>query len=399
MIFTLEALQADHGDCLILHYGDNQSPKMIVIDGGPSQVYRDFLKPRLLEIKARLSPDDPLPLSMVMVSHMDEDHVLGILKMSAELVQADEDSSQPNFNIENLWVNTFDDIVGNLQIPHISGLAASATVANLIASVPALANRDQHITAVLASTGQGRDLRNNAEKLVISVNNPFTALNNGAALVRGDVGGSSVNWGSGLTIRVLHPNEDRLLRMQKKWDADLREAREKGDDSIMIASLTDPDKSPFNLASIVCLVEFAGKRILLTGDAREDDVLDGLKKAGLLDADDHIHVDILKLPHHGSSRNVSEDLFRQVTADHYIISANGRDHNPDQITLDKFLSTTVGRDNFTIHFTNHDGRNNLQTMLDGFEAEAGNTGRTFGINFRTAGQFSIRLNLLDAIDY
>ena len=77
MIFTLEALQAKHGDCLVLHYGPNEDPKIIVIDGGPGGVYKDSLKPRLLEIRDALTPDDSLPLSMLMVSHMDDDHVNG----------------------------------------------------------------------------------------------------------------------------------------------------------------------------------------------------------------------------------------------------------------------------------------------------------------------------------
>ena len=35
MIFTLEALEAKHGDSLLLHYGTKKSPQLIVIDGGP----------------------------------------------------------------------------------------------------------------------------------------------------------------------------------------------------------------------------------------------------------------------------------------------------------------------------------------------------------------------------
>ena len=43
--------------------------------------------------------------------------------------------------------------------------------------------------------------------------------------------------------------------------------------------------------------------MLLTGDARGDDVLAGLREAGLLRRSP-LHVDVLKLPHHGSDRNV-----------------------------------------------------------------------------------------------
>ena len=32
-VFTLEALQAAHGDSLILHYGPLNKPRFIVIDG------------------------------------------------------------------------------------------------------------------------------------------------------------------------------------------------------------------------------------------------------------------------------------------------------------------------------------------------------------------------------
>ena len=96
MIFTLEVLQADHGDCLLLHYGKKTKPKIIVIDGGPSGIYRDFLRPRLLEIRDTVSPGRPLPISMVMVSHMDDDHVNGILALTNEAVKL-QNNADPQF--------------------------------------------------------------------------------------------------------------------------------------------------------------------------------------------------------------------------------------------------------------------------------------------------------------
>ena len=53
----------------------------------------------------------------------------------------------------------------------------------------------------------------------------------------------------------------------------------------------------------------------------------------MLNSEGKLHVDILKVPHHGSERNVSEQFFNTVTADVYIISANGRDDNPSFLTL------------------------------------------------------------------
>jgi hypothetical protein len=46
-MFTLEALEARHGDCLLLHWGEAAAPRLALIDGGPSGVFRASLRPRL----------------------------------------------------------------------------------------------------------------------------------------------------------------------------------------------------------------------------------------------------------------------------------------------------------------------------------------------------------------
>jgi beta-lactamase superfamily II metal-dependent hydrolase len=89
------------------------------------------------------------------------------------------------------------------------------------------------------------------------------------------------------------------------------------------------DQSVPNLSSIMFLAEAEGNTILLTGDGRGDHLLDGLDQAGLLDAEGRLHVDVLKVPHHGSSRNATRAFFQTVTADAYVVSANGRHDNPD----------------------------------------------------------------------
>ena len=50
MFFSLDVLRARKGDCLMLHFGSEQDPHLILIDGGPSDVYQPFLKPRLQKI-------------------------------------------------------------------------------------------------------------------------------------------------------------------------------------------------------------------------------------------------------------------------------------------------------------------------------------------------------------
>jgi hypothetical protein len=333
-----------------------------------------------------------------MVSHMDDDHVRGIVDFTKELRDADDNGEIAPFSVQDFWFNTFDDIIGNIEVPR---LAAVASVADLVGAAPELAGADHDVQAVLASTGQGRTLRGDAEQLAINVNRPFAPLNGGTGgrLVRGDVDETRVELDGLPIIHVLHPNQQRLLEMQKKWDEDLQRALDAGDDSIILATLSDRDTSPFNLASIVCVVEFGGRRILLTGDARDDDILTGLKSAGMLDGDGKAHFDLLKVPHHGSDRNVSTDFFRDITADHYVISGNGEHHNPDRATLVMLSMATRGRDDFTVYLTNRDGKHDLGDVLEEFINDDRDRGRTYGFEFRADDALSITVNLLDEMNH
>lgn len=398
MLFSLEVLQAKHGDCLLLHYGEPGDPKIIVIDGGPSGIYRKFLKPRLLAIKESRSPQDPLPLSMVMVSHADDDHINGIVMLTNELVSKANDSEQPDFAIDNFWFNSFDDIIGNIEIPAVSAISASAEAASISSlGIPQLLDASkEHIAAVVASTGQGRQIRNNANFLTLPVNIPFTALAAGKAnLVRGDTNESIFNL-DGLKITVIHPNELRIQELQTQWDKDLKKAAAEGDPDIIFASIASLDKSPFNLSSIVCLVEFEGKTMLLTGDGRSDDILEGLERNGLLDAAGKIHVDILKVQHHGSAANMKPDFLQQVTADHYVISADGAHHNPDQELLD-LLEAHVQEG--TLHFTNRNGKLELLEKMDAFVDKLANQNSRVQVKFRNEDDASFVINLLSEIDF
>jgi len=81
------------------------------------------------------------------------------------------------------------------------------------------------------------------------------------------------------------------------------------------------------------LAECRNKKILFTGDGSADDIMEVLSKNAMFDIQGTYHADVLKVPHHGSDRNVSSEFFNKVNADYYVISANGRDDNPSIDTL------------------------------------------------------------------
>ncbi len=77
-----------------------------------------------------------------------------------------------------------------------------------------------------------------------------------------------------------------------------------------------------NVASLTLLVEDNSSSLLLTGDARGDHIVDGLKSAGRLNGGT-FEVDVLKVPHHGSKNNIDSDFVETVIARDYVFCGNG----------------------------------------------------------------------------
>jgi hypothetical protein len=206
MIFTLEALKAAYGDALLLHFGDPKAPQLAVIDGGPRGVYNSVLKPRLnklMENKQRLS-DGQLPIRLLMVSHIDDDHVNGVLAMANEL--ADTTGKRP-YQIESLWHNSFDDIVGNKGQELAASLAPFVKNVLTTGTMPAQAPlKTLHAALVMASVKQGRDLRDAAKRLGWDINKEF-----GGKLVRLPTAGvRTVPIADGMTLTPLGPRETNV---------------------------------------------------------------------------------------------------------------------------------------------------------------------------------------------
>ncbi len=136
--------------------------------------------------------------------------------------------------------------------------------------------------------------------------------------------------------------------------------------------------------------------MLLTGDARGDKIIENLEEHGLMDDEGKIHVDLLKMPHHGSDRNVEDDFFKRVTADHYVVSGDGRHHNPELETYRMLFKARQGGDPYVIHVTYPPEelvadypKEELEDLLD--EAEA--AGAKFRMRYPENGQDTMTIAL------
>jgi beta-lactamase superfamily II metal-dependent hydrolase len=106
-----------------------------------------------------------------------------------------------------------------------------------------------------------------------------------------------------------------------------------------------------NLSSLVLIAACNGKKMLLTGDARGDKILEGLELVGALKTRGTMHVDMLKMPHHGSDRNMETAFLRRIRADHYVFSGNGEHGNPECSTLEMLLEARGSKAAYTVHLT------------------------------------------------
>jgi hypothetical protein len=311
-MFRLHVIQARFGDSLLLEFGTPQDRRHVLIDGGPPGCYAATLRPALDAIVGRGGT-----LDLVVLSHIDNDHIVGLLHLLADLEDDQVSGRPPRNRVGGLWHNSFSqtlDRTGEISqgLQALMGVAGAANVA-----MPLAMDAFQGLK-------EGNRLRLLARKLRIPANVGFDD-----DLILAGAGRQPIPLGP-LTLSVIGPDEANLKALRAEWlDWLARTADKIASDPSAAATV---DRSAPNLSSIVLLATCEGKRVLLTGDARGDHISAGLKLSGL-GGEGRIHVDVLKVQHHGSARNANRDFFAAVTADCYVISADGKYGNPDLETL------------------------------------------------------------------
>lgn len=318
-MLNFQFLPARHGDSFLMRWGTPE--RVMVVDGGPDLVFEQVLRPHLISLP---HPPGVAPtVDVLCLSHVDEDHVVGVMQLLRELVRAKRDQLPLPISVRRIWFNSVDDLVDTAQ----PGLAKSAH---------ALVQRTAVRAAMPASYAQGSDVRSSIAALALSGNPPF-----GNSLIAG-----SKCQLHDLDVTVVGPTTKALGKLVKKWQA----AVKTNDANVVAASYTD--RSVPNLSSIALHVRHAGRSALLTGDARGDDLIAGLEATGLLPAGATMDVDVFKLPHHGSKNNAEPSLFQRIRARHYVICADGIKHNhPSTETLNWMVASRDKKDCYTVHLT------------------------------------------------
>ncbi len=350
----LTIFQAADGDCLLLTGKDG---KNLLVDGGRTGAFRENVAPDL----GALAEAGGV-LDLVCVSHIDGDHIEGILELMDEILGwkvYDYQQSRGNARfpkpdlprppqVLGIWHNSFKDVIGENSGAIQSQLVANASTMLAVPDFAGYAPINENLANSIEDSLRLAS-RVGPKELRIPVNAP----SGGKTLLAPD--SPCIYPLGGINLYLLAPFASDLERLRRKWNQWLnnnqktvqkvREDARKDEEQLPMMSegqrvmtavrdlATALGKrslvTPPNLASIMLLAEEGDRTILLTGDGHARDILKGLQVQGKLDAQGRIHVNVLKVQHHGAEYNITEDFCDRVTADHYIFCANGASKNPD----------------------------------------------------------------------
>ncbi len=288
---TLEVLPAAYGDCLLISCPVGRRTWRLLVDTGPDESY-PMLRARLAQLPA--DSEGKRHIDLFVVTHIDHDHIGGVAHLLND--------SSLGLTFGDIWFNA-------PPRPAARGVAEGQALAQM------LAGSKRVLPWNLAWSGR-------------PVSTPAEA------------GGVELT-GRGLPrLTLLSPTPERLQDLYKVWDRELERLRRKErevpepesalprggppDLRALASRVTPTDKAVANGSSIAMLIEHKGASVLLGADAFPTVLVPALtalsrrrRLAGPL------QLDAVKLSHHGSRANVTQELMRAVQAKHYVFSTNG----------------------------------------------------------------------------
>jgi beta-lactamase superfamily II metal-dependent hydrolase len=385
----LTIYHSDKGDCTLVTSRDG---KRLLADGGMGVSFKDTVAAELSKLRRA---GKNRKIDVVYVSHIDDDHIGGVLRMLDDAVDwriyehkrangakvKAPTSPQPP-DIGAIWHNGFREQLGENAGPIEDQLAASAGVlsaalssGSISASLRDAVEEHQDLAASVQQAVQlGRRIRDG--ELGIPLNPPAK----GKLMIVGRPS-KRVAIGS-MQVRIIGPFPADLEKLREEWDKWLRKSKailtkintkakknegelaasakafsmSISDDALTAAEAlahhphVESAQKPLgrrtkitapNLASLMLFVTEGKRSILLTGDGYAGDAYDGLKKLKLL-KQGGLHVDILKVPHHGAADNMTHEFAMAVTADHYVFCGNGFQENPEVDVVQRLFDSRLG---------------------------------------------------------
>ena len=317
----VEMLPALHGDCLLVEYGDATRTRRLLIDGGPIGAYG------ALQDRMEALPAGDRPFELMVLSHVDTDHIDGLVRLFA--------NPKPwPFVVKDVWFN------GWRHLEQAHGLLGG--------------KQGEYFSALLS------------RRLEDGIWNG--AFDGDAVVVRDEEALPERTLAGDMKLTLLSPTVPKLVKMRDAWRKDIGDAIEPGDlDAAwellarqkrylpgqgllgstpaldtLLAKQSRPDNAAANGSSIAFLAEFGGKSCLFLADAHANAVCASLKRLLQQRGLERLVVDAVKVSHHGSKGNSTDELMSLIESAKFLFSNNGAQFShPDQEAVRRVIGRST----------------------------------------------------------
>lgn len=298
----IKFLEAFNGDSILISFREDGQSRNILIDGGISATYEKKGRIGKLEYGELKSTIDDIrkrneKIDLLVLTHVDDDHIGGILKW----FEKDKDAHKL---IGKVWFNS-----GRL----ISEYFNEKEIEENLLVIP-----DE---STLTSIGQGVKFEDYIETYRIWDRRILIALEYFEYL--------------GIKFKFLSPSPDQLKLLLGKWEkeapASLDTSAEKNDYSLTLKELMEKDNfkedtAVHNGSSISFIMTYQNKNFVFLGDGFPTVVTNSLKEFGY-SKEKPVIAELLKISHHGSKANNNIEMLELIKTSKYIISTNGDKHS------------------------------------------------------------------------
>lgn len=314
---SITMLPARDGDCLFV---ESQGFRLL-IDGGRSQTGKVELPAFLAALPVR--PGKPT-VDLMVLTHVDADHVAGLLTLLAIPDAA---------TFGEVWFNGLDHhkkAAGLFVPPRVP----AGTVGTGVPSGTLNVSQAVDFHRLVEAHGLVWNARMGGEAVMID---------GGSSLPR-------INLTDGLVLILLGPPRQKLANFYPDWQTAVKGLEKKP--TLAARPRTVPtvanvrqlaiqqdiaDQTKPNGASISFILEAGSKRVLFAADAHPEDILSGLLQ--YTDAD-RVFFDAIKVSHHGSAKNNTSALINKLQSPHWLISTDGSRHkHPDAEAVARIVLT------------------------------------------------------------
>lgn len=290
--------QAECGDAFRIKFlGNDNKYHNILIDSGFERTFRFILGEEIKQIE-----NDKEIIDLWILTHIHDDHIGGVIKY-LDLIKSGEFKDIVNqwyYNIPRFY--TISSKNSSLKISNPSSISQGDTIYEY--------------------------LKFNDKVLKTDINSELNTI---------DL--------FGMKLTVLSPSVEKLNNLREKYPLGSINELEKSEITLIseakapklndykiklidfnIENFTE-DKSIENGSSISIVTEYKNKKILLLADSHPSDIITSLQKLGY-SKENQFECDWVKVSHHGSTGNNSNELYDLIKCNNYLFSVNGENkHN------------------------------------------------------------------------